>query len=461
MALEVEMKRIPSASSQPEAGASSSAQSSSQRNSRASPEPVVNHQMTHLNPRASQSGPSEHQSFRHRRSTATWIGVPTKLSWPPLVFFGALALAGLFALMFLMQSPDLIEGPELQVVPNDLWGIHDLLLVGYAAPFMKPGSEGQQKAREQAVMLAKKLKDWHPHAPCRAKIQRTINLAKDDKAVLVGVAQEALTCLPGKFTESFFRNAFTEEDLEDPKEAKEHRMPEPRLSDKFGVCRRTRWPRTCSLWASFHAMAYRADTLQEGSQLLQAISNLVAAGATQCGTCTKHFRLFQEPVVDAKIMADFDKTYCANEQCSAQADHVAVLMGCIEKSADFVDAEDCRKRKEELDDVRHYRAYVKEYVEKMAEGADPKAKYASVPLIALHNAVTLSIDTPFFPEGRGRYYCADRVLKTLPKLLPGIVEDGKVEWTGPELDLPGLGRHRFLNCSAPSDAQDNVRLEVV
>ena len=55
----------------------------------------------------------------------------------------------------------------------DFWGLHDLLLVGYAAPFVPDNSS----ARVSAHRLVGMLPTIHPYAPCRAAFRDFLRAA--------------------------------------------------------------------------------------------------------------------------------------------------------------------------------------------------------------------------------------------------------------------------------------------
>lgn len=187
---------------------------------------------------------------------------------------------------------------------NDLWGIHDLLLMGYRAPFMKPGSAGLQEVQASAVELAGLLPQVHPHAPCRQRIHEAVAAAAGEARV-VQAAQAAWDCLPAQFTPASFDIAFTAEGLDsNPGLAGDARNPKVLNPAVLGACAGTLWHRTCSYWVSLHAMAYRADALQLGPTFLHHALTVLAGGATMCGGCTLHLRVLHKPVLSASVISD-------------------------------------------------------------------------------------------------------------------------------------------------------------
>jgi hypothetical protein len=219
-------------------------------------------------------------------------------------------------------------GPS-DIVPDDLWAIHDLLLAGYTAPFMKEGP-GKEEVRQSAQNLAKLLPQIHPHEPCRAQIGSALegqaadrmrrgtagwadNAAleelaeRESRAGVVAAAQASWACLPGNFTEASFDNPFTEEAIDKWDAQFATRMPSVR--QKLGACEGSKWPRTCSYWSSMHTMAHRADQLGLGGQLLGAVIPVLAAGATMCGGCTLHLRALHDTVLTEAVVAGLGQDF--------------------------------------------------------------------------------------------------------------------------------------------------------
>jgi len=198
-----------------------------------------------------------------------------------------------------------LAGAPANANANDLWAIHDLVLLGYRAPFMKPGSAGLQEVQASAVALADMLPRLHPYAPCRTQIGQALAGVPPGQQRVVRAAEAAWQCLPAQYTPASFDVAFTADGLDvRPGLAGEARDPKVLDPSVLGACAGTHWHRTCSYWVSMHAMAYRADALQLGQQFLHNVLTVLAGGATMCGGCTLHMRELHQPVLSAPVNAD-------------------------------------------------------------------------------------------------------------------------------------------------------------
>lgn len=195
------------------------------------------------------------------------------------------------------------------IVPNDLWAVHDLLLTGYGAVFMKKESHGMREAQVAALALAELLPDVHPHAPCRTQIAEAIEGSDDEMTRIVAAANAAWDCLPAKFSSASFSSAYEDHYIGNFEAAKATRMPRLHDPSVLGACKGTKWPRTCSMWASLHTMALRADALGLGQKLFQSTLPLLAAGATLCGGCTMHVRALHEGVLSPGIANDLGEVF--------------------------------------------------------------------------------------------------------------------------------------------------------
>jgi len=207
-----------------------------------------------------------------------------------------------------------VSGPA-DITPNDLWAIHDLLLVGYDGYFMKKDSPGHAEAQEAAAELARLLPHLHPHLPCREML--TTAMARYPpvprgpseayllpQPAIVEAAEAAWRCLPAAFTVASFTASFSLAALQDDQQAQQAKDPNLRDHSVLGACLLSKWPRTCSYWASIHGMALRADALGLGAPFLRAIVPILASGATMCGGCTLHFRALHRPVLSSAMIQD-------------------------------------------------------------------------------------------------------------------------------------------------------------
>mmetsp|Transcript_24968 Transcript_24968/g.45878 ORF Transcript_24968/g.45878 Transcript_24968/m.45878 type:complete len:293 (-) Transcript_24968:86-964(-) len=200
--------------------------------------------------------------------------------------------------------------------PNDLWAIHDLLLVGSAAVFMKDGSDGKRTVEDASYELAKLLPALHPISNCRNQFAKVLGSVpgkvaeeRPSQEKLVKLANTAMKCLPAKFVPSDFISFFDEAAMTDTEKAYDARMPELVNPQRLGVCAASKWPRTCSYWVAMHAMAYRADMLGLSQRLLSSVVPIFAGGATMCGGCTMHFRALTNPLLPQSLREDFGESY--------------------------------------------------------------------------------------------------------------------------------------------------------
>lgn len=196
-------------------------------------------------------------------------------------------------------------GPTAAANANDLWGIHDLLLMGYRAPFMAVGSQGLMEIQAAVGDLVILLPKIHPYAPCRQRLAAVVAGTPEGKERVVQAAQAAWECLPAQFTPASFDVAFTADGLDvNPNLVGTARDPKVLDPSVLGACATTHWHRTCSFWVSLHAMAYRADALQMGPRFLRDALTVLAGGATMCGGCTLHLRALHKPVLSANVQRD-------------------------------------------------------------------------------------------------------------------------------------------------------------
>jgi len=198
------------------------------------------------------------------------------------------------------------------IIANDLWGIHDLLLLGYEGVFMEKDTAGWREARDAAVELAKMMPALHPSARCREQLEAaTKGIEHDEQQFVSQIAQAAIRCLPGNFSHKDFSVMFKAEDLGDASAAEAAKMPELReeARERLGACRTSRWPRACSYWSSFHLMAYRADALGVSKLFLQTMLRVISGGAVLCGGCTKHFRLLHKDALGETFLQGVGKDF--------------------------------------------------------------------------------------------------------------------------------------------------------
>jgi len=205
------------------------------------------------------------------------------------------------------KNNDTVNVRPSGIVPNDFWALHDMLLIGYSAVFMKEGSNGKKEVRQAALELARLLPEVHPHEPCRQMLSEALNGCTEDKQTVIIAAEVSWSCLPGKFTTSSFSSAYTAKAIDSFEGAVMARMPQPKernASETLGVCRGSQWPRACSYWSSLHSMALRADALGLGRAFMRATLPVLAGGATLCNGCTLHLIALNKPVLSDDVMRE-------------------------------------------------------------------------------------------------------------------------------------------------------------
>eukprot|EP00927_Polykrikos_kofoidii_P005330 TRINITY_DN12110_c0_g2_i1.p1 TRINITY_DN12110_c0_g2~~TRINITY_DN12110_c0_g2_i1.p1 ORF type:complete len:331 (+),score=51.69 TRINITY_DN12110_c0_g2_i1:106-1098(+) len=223
---------------------------------------------------------------------------------------GPSAIAG-----FLQQTP---EAASLKTaVPNDLHGIHDLLLVGYAGIFVRHREFTHASAKSEAGMiiatavtrLAKSLLTLHPFHACRTALANAKSgVGNDSKALVVEYASVAWSCLPAHFSSVSFLSdsAFTEAALDDDDLQMDAKNPSllPAVKAQLGVCKNSLWDRTCSYWSSLHILAARAEAAgpQIASAFLRDTLLAIFGGATMCKGCMRHFRILHAPIIPEAVL---------------------------------------------------------------------------------------------------------------------------------------------------------------
>lgn len=199
------------------------------------------------------------------------------------------------------------------IAPNDLWGIRDLLLVGYCGVFLT-SSGGRQEVKRAAMSLADLLPTLHPHPPCREQIAAALQGVGQERDKILGAAAASWSCLPAKFSSQSFESPFPEDALDDDEDVMYEKAYQARMvyvndMASLGACKWSTWPRTCSYWVSLHSMAFLADKLELSRKFLQAVVPLLAGGAIMCGGCTKHFNFMHLDVLSSEILRSQGKYF--------------------------------------------------------------------------------------------------------------------------------------------------------
>mmetsp|Transcript_81604 Transcript_81604/g.141802 ORF Transcript_81604/g.141802 Transcript_81604/m.141802 type:complete len:300 (+) Transcript_81604:55-954(+) len=187
-----------------------------------------------------------------------------------------------------------------EIVPADLWAIHDLVLLGYYGVMLKGEKDGMNNskallvAQSAAENLSVMLPVVHPVAKCRTALSAVTALVKPN---LSEIAETSWTCLG--LSKENFTGPFTS--LSAPfGQSIESAHTAPKY--KEGACKDSLWPRGCSFWASFHTMGLLADVRGIGKQFFNTILQILASGPLFCVGCTKHVRLLAKPILPADIL---------------------------------------------------------------------------------------------------------------------------------------------------------------
>lgn len=181
---------------------------------------------------------------------------------------------------------------------NDLHGIHDLLMVGYAGIWIS--DSGKKEIQKSVCGIAKMLPSIHPVAECRSTFQKILDQDQEDcKQIVIRMADASWQCLPARFSGEDYSAVFTPEALADKDLQKVADNPElvPQSRSMLGACAETSWDRTCSYWVALHAMSLRAEQQGTGKEFLENAITAISSGATQCKGCQRHFRVLHEPLL--------------------------------------------------------------------------------------------------------------------------------------------------------------------
>jgi hypothetical protein len=202
----------------------------------------------------------------------------------------------------------------LHIIPGDLWGLRDLLLIGYSGVFMQRNSSGLSLVRKGALELANLLPTIHPFQPCRTEVASVLaeSQSESERNLILKVAASLWSCLPEKFDFNHFtpsRNLhttspFSEEMIDDYMKAFKGRMPQLKNAAWLRACSKSSWIRACSYWIAIHLMAERADASKKSGEFLQALVPVLAGGANLCSGCTLHFMTMFKDHINKSIITD-------------------------------------------------------------------------------------------------------------------------------------------------------------
>lgn len=184
----------------------------------------------------------------------------------------------------------------------DLWGIHDMLLAGYACVACKGDVDSAEIVQKATVDFAKLLPSLHPHEACRRSIKEVVDGNPQGGSSLVNrVAEKSWECLDPSL------KCKSKEWFCSVEEAKSRRLRDfgadlsrrlgsledykgfahvpAGVETKLGACVQgieTLWPRACSYWAVIHTLGLRADATKSKLQLLTSLVPIIAGGALLC-----------------------------------------------------------------------------------------------------------------------------------------------------------------------------------
>jgi len=331
-----------------------------------------------------------------------------------------------------------LAGNLHEIHANDLHGLHDFLLVGYAGVYLSdPSSRGAEKVRRAVLEYMLLLPVAHPVENCRRELALIAVAGGKPEQKLEAMASTSWSCLPFRFSNSDFIEPFMPQGIQDADVAKAGRNPKLKDHTMMGICKSTSWDRTCSYWALWHSMAARAEHNGYGRQFLSNVLSAVAGGATQCKGCHRHFLALHEQFLDPEVLAasmndtEINASYCSGPQCGSAGKHMDKLGPCLEN------VELCEDEALVLEraDVLAYQAWLNEPL-------TANASFSAV--VVLHNLVTASVATDFLPAGGRRTYACVRTAATA---LGSFLGFDFTPWVPPVPGaLPGIGKHRLLNC---------------
>jgi len=228
------------------------------------------------------SQPAEQEQMMHSRLMPTAAAKRSRVWKAALITLTTLAIFGALCLTFYIFYEPSTSNPAPLIQPNDLYALHDLLLVGYAAVFVKVDSAATQQVQDMAVDLTALLPVVHPWAPCRAAFTQLEPLA-DPADTIARAARVAWDCLPHEFKSTDFSATFDRQCITDVALAKSAKNPKvlPAARSSLSTCEASKWDRTCSYWSVIHSTALWAESSSQ-PLVLKLLIVLLWSGATQC-----------------------------------------------------------------------------------------------------------------------------------------------------------------------------------
>eukprot|EP00658_Telonema_sp_P-2_P079220 TRINITY_DN7599_c0_g1_i2.p1 TRINITY_DN7599_c0_g1~~TRINITY_DN7599_c0_g1_i2.p1 ORF type:complete len:228 (+),score=60.95 TRINITY_DN7599_c0_g1_i2:242-925(+) len=169
------------------------------------------------------------------------------------------------------------------IMANDLWGLHDLLLVGFSAVFEANSTGGKSAIQQAALNLTQMLPTLHPVGKCRTALSAIIaNRELEGESLVAEMALASWECLPHQYTEGDFSATFSPECVSNVSLAKQAKNPKvlPPANAQLSSCRHSGWDRTCSYWSAIHTLALQAEA--NSVELLPVLVMVLWGGVTQC-----------------------------------------------------------------------------------------------------------------------------------------------------------------------------------
>lgn len=220
-----------------------------------------------------------------------------------LMVFFVIVGSVLFSILALYQYRKLSTSSSSQIkfaTPNDMYGLHDIVLTGYVAPFMKDRSGGMEIVRDSTASLVRDfLPVLHPIKKCRDEMIKIVTNSAtfgSDHELIERSADLMWSCLPARFDQNDFDHPFTSSTLLNKRDVLDARNPILRRRSAVHACRDSHWDRTCSFWISIHSLALRAEQMLalQRKNLMKRMTSLklesflslllttMAGGLTQC-----------------------------------------------------------------------------------------------------------------------------------------------------------------------------------
>jgi hypothetical protein len=192
------------------------------------------------------------------------------------------------------------DAPEY-IQKQDLWGIHDMLLVAWGCTACGTNVNLQNKVQKAVVDFANLLKVLHPLEECRTKLQSIQDCKVGEKTCIDSVANANLECLgatpacnpsdwfctTGQPFSKYKAATVDQEGTNAPNfQAGSFPKAYPWIQSG-GVCdigQKTKWGYACSVWVAIHALGLRADAKNLQLPLLTSLAPMIAGNLLNCAS---------------------------------------------------------------------------------------------------------------------------------------------------------------------------------